>query len=236
MKKNILIILFLFILANYVLAEKPSNIVVDKFTVNNTNEIGIKSHRNSIGVNFGSTVFYMLIAPSAFNIVFPNSESDILKLQGNFGLDFTYTYRFNNKTELNIDAGFYALKTYYDNTNTRYNGNTYGIGASLGARFYYNKQNKASGFFLMPKVGGTLFITENNEYIKKTGTYTNMNTYIWDFYVSGEIGFRIDISRSLGINSGVRPYFDISIIDIGYSYNHLLRLVPLPRFAFGILF
>ena len=88
----------------------------------------------------------------------------------------------------------------------------------------------------MPKLGGTLFITQGKEYQKSTMSYTNLNSNIFDFYVSGEIGFRIDISRGLGINSGVRPFFDISIIDIGFSYKSIIRVVPLPRFAIGILF
>ncbi|PPS21822.1 outer membrane beta-barrel protein [Brachyspira murdochii] len=242
MMKKQLTALLLFILTSISFAQNTSgdtnisNYTVDKNIKYDTQTNALISHRHSIGVNFGSTIFYMLIAPSAVNIIFPSNNPNNLKLQGNFGLDLTYTYRIDNKIDLNIDAGFYAMKTYYDNSKITYNGDVYGIGLSIGARFYFNKEERASGFFLMPKLGGTLFITHNKEYIKESSAYTNRNTYIYDFYISGEIGFRIDLSRSFGINSGLRPFFDISILDIGYSYNHLLRIVPLPRFAIGVLF
>lgn len=247
MIKKRLIALFLVILASITFANEPSNYTVNKnlnnATEKNTNNTiktninnPLSSHRHSIGINFGSTIFYMLIAPSVVNIVFPSNNPNNLKMQGTFGLDLTYTFRAAEKIDINADVGFYNMKTYYDNSKITYNGNIYGIGFSAGARFYINNKDKASGFFLMPKFGGTLFITHNNEYIKETSSYTNRNTYIYDFYLSGELGFRIDISKSLGVNSGIRPFFDISILDIGYSYNHFIRLVPLPRFAIGILF
>ena len=229
MRKNILIALFLFILANGIFAAETN-------TISTNNENGINSHRHSIGMNFGPTIFYMLVAPSVMNLALPSNDPNNLKLQGNFGLDITYTYRLTEKMEINADAGFYAMKTYYDNAKAKYNGNVYGIGFSAGMRFYFNNKNRASGFFLMPKIGTTLFITHGKEYQKAESSYTNKNTNIWDFYVSGEMGFRIDISRGLGINSGIRPFLDVSILEIGMSYKSILRFVPLPRLAIGILF
>ena len=142
----------------------------------------------------------------------------------------------SEKIDINVDTTFATMKTYYDNSKMTYNGNVYALGFSVGGRFYCNSKDKASGFFLMPKIGTTIFMTENREYIKESSTYTNRMSYMYDFYISGELGFRIDMSRGLGVNSGVRPFLDISIIDIGLSYNNLIRLVPLPRFAIGILF
>lgn len=236
MRKNILVILFLFILADITFADNVSNIALEKYQNNSSNENGINSHRNSIGVNFGTTIFYMLLAPSLVNLLIPSNNSENLRLQGTFGLDLTYTFRASEKIDINVDTGFYAMKTYYNNSTSEYNGNVYGLGLSVGGRFYFNSKDRASGFFLMPKVGTTLFITQGKQLQKETSTYTNRNSNIWDFYVSGEMGFRIDISRGLGINSGVRPFFDISIIDIGFSYKSIIRIVPLPRFAIGILF
>ncbi|KLI22040.1 autotransporter outer membrane beta-barrel domain-containing protein [Brachyspira hyodysenteriae] len=261
MKKNILIILFLFILANNILAQEPSNNIINKNANNNNNNYNdstannnnynnstannnsianindaLSSHRHSIGVDFGPTIFYMLIAPSVFNLALPSNDPSNLKLQGTFGLGLTYTYRLTEKMDVNVDAGFYNMKTYYDNAKATYNGNVYGLGLSAGLRFYFNKKDRASGFFLMPKVGTTLFITHGREYQKDSSSYTNRNSNIMDFYISGEMGFRIDLSRGLGVNSGIRPFLDISIIDIGISYKSLIRLVPLPRFSIGILF
>ena len=50
------------------------------------------------------------------------------------------------------------------------------------------------------------------------------------------MGFRIDLSRGMGIDTGVRPFIDISLLDIGLSYTYLLRFIPLPRIAIGVLF
>ena len=228
--RNKLIVLFLFIITGISFADDVTN--------NIHTENGIESHRHSIGLNFGSTIFYMLEAPAIVNLILPSKDPNNPKLYGTFGLDLTYTYRASEKIDLNIDAGFYTMKTHYSNANALYNGNVYGIGFSIGGRFYFNKKDRASGFFLMPKVGTTLFITKGNEY-KTDGSIVNRDTYIWDFYASGELGFRIDVSRGLGINginSGVRPFFDISILEMGYSYNHIFRFVLLPRFAIGILF
>lgn len=229
MKKNITVILILFILTNSVLTAETINTSI-------LDENGIESHRHSIGVNFGSTIFYMLTAPSIVNLLLPSQNDNNLKLQGNFGLDITYTFRASEKIDINVDAGFYNMKTYYDNSQTTYNGSVYGIGFSVGGRFYFNGKDRASGFFLMPKVGTTLFITHGKEYQKSSSSYINKNTNIWDFYVSGEMGFRIDMSRGLGVNSGVRPFLDISLFDIGISYKTIIRFVPLPRLAIGILF
>lgn len=223
-RKSKLAVLFLFIITGISFANETAD-----------NENGLLSHRHSIGVNFGPTIFYMLEAPTLVNLFLPSNDPSNPRLQGTFGLDFTYTYRASEKIDINIDTGLYTMKTYYSNANALYNGNVYGIGLSVGGRFYFNKKDRASGFFLMPKVGTTLFITKGNEY-KTDGSIVNRDTYIWDFYASGELGFRIDVSRGLGINSGVRPFFDISIIEAGYSYNHILRFVILPRFAIGILF
>ena len=235
--KNKLIILFLFIISSISFAEEISNNVIDNNAVNNIKqENGIESHRHSVGVNFGNTIFYMLEAPALVNLLLPSNDPNNPKLQGTFGLDLTYTYRASEKIDLNVDAGLYTMKTYYDNSSTRYNGSVYGLGLSIGGRFYFNKKDRASGFFIMPKVGTTLFITHGNNYNKTSNSTVKKDSYIWDFYASGEFGFRIDVSRGLGINSGVRPFFDISIIDIGYSYNHIFRFVLLPRFAIGILF
>ena len=234
--KNKLIILFLVIISSISFAEEISNNVIDNNAVNNIKqENGIESHRHSVVVNLGNTIFYMLEAPTLVNLLLPSNDPYNPKLQGTFGLDLTYTYRASEKIDVNFDAGLYTMKTYYNNANATYNGDVYGLGFSIGGRFYFNKKDRASGFFIMPKVGTTLFITKGNEY-KNDGSIVNRDTYIWDFYASGEFGFRIDISRGLGVDKGVRPFLDISIMDVGYSYNYIFRFVLLPRFAIGILF
>ena len=194
----------------------------------NNFENGIKSHRHSVGIDFGTTIFATLNAPLLVNLIFKQSERQTL--EGKFGFRLTYTYRLSEKIDLDATFGLYILNTYYKNSNTEYFGGTYAFPLSLGLRLYFNKKDRASGFFLLPKIGATIFATKGKENgVKKNST-------LFDFYVASEMGFRIDMSRRLGINSGVRPFIDISLLDIGFSYSHIFRFVPLPRLSIGILF
>ena len=148
-------------------------------------ENGLKSHRHSLGIDFGTTLFITTTRPLLFSLP------------------------------------------------------TYSIPLSVGMRFYFNKRNRASGFFLMPKVGATLHIAKIKEYsTNEAGVVNRINKdrIYFDAFVAGEMGFRIDLSRGMGIDTGVRPFIDISLLDIGLSYTYLLRFIPLPRIAIGVLF
>lgn len=204
---------------------------------NNNFENGIKSHRNSLGIDFGTTIFATVSAPLLVNSFF--KQSDRQTLDGKFGFRLTYTYRLSEKIDLDATFGLYILNTYYSNKNAEYFGGTYAFPLSLGLRLYFNKKDRASGFFLLPKIGATIFATKGKETAISEGNRgdaVKKNSTLFDFYVASELGFRIDMSRGLGINSGVRPFIDISLLDIGVSYSYILRFVPLPRLAIGILF
>ena len=91
----------------------------------------------------------------------------------------------------------------------------------------------------MPKVGATLHIDKIKEFSTNDAgiiNKVNKDRIYFDAFIAGEMGFRIDLSRSMGIDTGVRPFIDISLLDIGLSYAYLLRFVPLPRIAIGVLF
>ena len=204
----------------------------------NNYEDSSNSHKHSLGIDFGTTIFSMLTAPLLVNSIFKQPENSPKQtLNGKFGLRLTYTYRILPKLDLDATLGFYIINTYYTNKNSTsyYFGETYGIPLSFGLRFYFNKKNRASGFFILPKIGATILITKGNEY-KNDLIIKNKNDILFDFHTAFEMGFRIDISRNLGINSGVRAFIDISIVDFGVSYSYLFRFVPLPRLAIGILF
>ena len=226
MRKNIIIILFLFILANNIFADDISNIVVDKNMQNKiTNNNAIDSHRNSIGINFGPTIFYMLVSPSVANLIMPKNSNGNLKLQGDFGLDLTYTFRLVEKIDINVDAGFYSMKTYYNNSKAEYNGNVYGLGFSIGGRFYFNGKDRASGFFLMPKIGTTLFITQGKELQKSTLTYFNRNTNNYALSISNSRieteGMNLDgFNYSLGLYSRVYMPYSLELDVLGYYANN----------------
>ena len=204
----------------------------------NNYEDSSNSHKHSLGIDFGTTIFSMLTAPLLVNSIFKQPENSPKQtLNGKFGLRLTYTYRILPKLDLDATLGFYIMNTYYTNKNSTsyYFGETYGIPLSFGLRFYFNKKNRASGFFILPKIGATILITKGNKY-ENGLIIKNKNDILFDFHTAFEMGFRIDISRNLGINSGVRAFIDISIVDFGVSYSYLFRFVPLPRLAIGILF
>lgn len=204
----------------------------------NNYEDSSNSHKHSLGIDFGTTIFSMFTAPLLVNSIFKQPENSPKQtLNGKFGLRLTYTYRILPKLDLDATLGFYIINTYYTNKNSTsyYFGETYGIPLSFGLRFYFNKKNRASGFFILPKIGATILITKGNEY-KNDLIIKNKNDILFDFHTAFEMGFRIDISRNLGINSGVRAFIDISIVDFGVSYSYLFRFIPLPRLAIGILF
>ena len=204
----------------------------------NNYEDSSNSHKHSLGIDFGTTIFSMFTAPLLVNSIFKQPENSPKQtLNGKFGLRLTYTYRILPKLDLDATLGFYIMNTYYTNKNStsHYFGETYGIPLSFGLRFYFNKKNRASGFFILPKIGATILITKGNKY-KNGLIIKNKNDILFDFHTAFEMGFRIDISRNLGINSGVRAFIDISIVDFGVSYSYLFRFVPLPRLAIGILF
>ena len=204
----------------------------------NNYEDSSNSHKHSLGIDFGTTIFSMFTAPLLVNSIFKQPENSPKQtLNGKFGLRLTYTYRILPKLDLDATLGFYIMNTYYTNKNSTsyYFGETYGIPLSFGLRFYFNKKNRASGFFILPKIGATILITKGNKY-ENGLIIKNKNDILFDFYTAFEMGFRIDISRNLGINSGVRAFIDISIVDFGVSYSYLFRFVPLPRLAIGILF
>ena len=204
----------------------------------NNYEDSSNSHKHSLGIDFGTTIFSMFTAPLLVNSIFKQPENSPKQtLNGKFGLRLTYTYRILPKLDLDATLGFYIMNAYYTNKNSTsyYFGETYGIPLSFGLRFYFNKKNRASGFFILPKIGATILITKGNKY-ENDLIIKNKNDILFDFHTAFEMGFRIDISRNLGINSGVRAFIDISIVDFGVSYSYLFRFVPLPRLAIGILF
>ena len=221
---------------NFIISNNNQN--NNKTNNKNNYEDSSNSHKHSLGIDFGTTIFSMFTAPLLVNSIFKQPENSPKQtLNGKFGLRLTYTYRILPKLDLDATLGFYIMNAYYTNKNSTsyYFGETYGIPLSFGLRFYFNKKNRASGFFILPKIGATILITKGNEY-KNSLIIKNKNDILFDFHTAFEMGFRIDISRNLGINSGVRAFIDISIVDFGVSYSYLFRFVPLPRLAIGILF
>lgn len=209
--------------------------------------------KHHLAIDFGTTLFSMGTIPLITELIFQPKEGASGKFyDGKFGIRLSYNYTYLPKQSIDITLGFYAFDTHYGDSGEPlrdgagniissamlqkfYNGSTIAIPASIGVRFYFNKSNTPNGFFLLPKVGMTTFIVNGKEQ-RSDGSIKYKNSTIYDFYISGEMGFRIDLFSKIGADWKVRPFIDISLLDIGYSFTPGIRFIPLPRLAIGISF
>ena len=201
--------------------------------------------KHAVGIDFGTTIFSAVTLPGVANLIFQPKNGATEKLfKGGFGIRFTYNYRYLPKQAIDATFGIYTFSGYYNGVKTIegtsnyekfYNADVVAIPASIGVRFYFNKRDKDNGFFLLPKVGMTTFIVNGKE-VRDDGSIKYKRTTVYDFYISGEMGFRIDLFSKMGADWSVRPFIDISLLDIGYSFTPGIRLIPLPRLAVGISF
>ena len=206
--------------------------------------------KHSAGVDFGTTLFSTVTLPLVFdNIYKPKEGAAGKKVDGKYGIRLTYNYAYLPNQALDISIGAYGFDTHYgDNEPVKndlgeiissgiskemQNGSIFAIPASLGVRFYFNKENKPNGFFLLPKLGFTAMII-NAKNINENNNISYKTTSVTDFYIAGELGWKIDLFQNN--DWPVAPFIDISLLDVGYSFTHFIRFVPLPRFAVGLYF
>lgn len=198
--------------------------------------------KHAVGIDFGTTIFSAVTLPGVANLIFQPKNGATEKLfKGGFGIRFTYNYRYLPKQSIDVTFGIYTFSGYYNGVKNIegtshyekfYNADVVAIPASVGVRFYFNKRDKDNGFFLLPKVGMTILAVNGRDY----SANKEQKSAIANFYISGEMGFKIDMFTKMGANWPVRPFIDISILDLGYSFTHGLRFVPLPRLAVGVAF
>lgn len=198
--------------------------------------------KHAVGIDFGTTIFSTVTLPGVANLIFQPKNGATEKLfKGGFGIRFTYNYRYLPKQAIDATFGVYTFSGYYNgskdingiiNYQKFYNADVVAIPASIGVRFYFNKRDKDNGFFLLPKVGMTILAVNGRDY----NNGTEQKSAIADFYISGEMGFKIDMFTKMGANWPVRPFIDISLLDLGYSFIYGIRFVPLPRLAIGLAF
>lgn len=203
---------------------------------------------HSVGVDFGTTIFTTVTIPLITDNVFKPKDGASGKVyDGKYGIRFSYNYAYLPNQAIDITLGVYGFDTHYGNntpeTNSLgsiiasgissdfHNGSVVALPASIGVRFYTG--NKPNGFFLLPKVGMTSFII-NAKDVNSSGDVSYKTTSVFDFYIAGEMGFKIDLFENS--DWPVAPFIDISLLDIGYSFTHMLRIVPLPRLAIGLYF
>lgn len=198
--------------------------------------------KHAVGIDFATTIFSAATLPGVANLIFQPKNGDTEKLfKGGFGIRFTYNYRYLPKQAIDATFGIYTFSGHYKGNmqingttgyDKLYNADVVAIPASIGVRFYFNKRDKDNGFFLLPKVGMTILAVNGRDYQANK----QEKSAIANFYISGEMGFKIDMFTKMGANWPVRPFVDISILDFGYSFTHGIRFVPLPRLSIGVAF
>lgn len=249
------------------------------------------TNKHSISLDFGPTLTSVGYLNIANLFVKQPDGVQKKMFSGTFGIGFNYHYILVEKIDLEAHLGINTFLFYfYEGFHPPMPNIDFGVDKpgevdkyfltrfvdipiSFGARFYLTK-NKNSRFFITPKVGGniilsmdkveTMRISINNPDGSKDFLYrveTNQNVFNAALFVSAEIGFRIDINIKKLNDKGIKPFFDISIIDLGYyifpyyskkyvfgeseqvansvgQYAPLLnlRVVPLPKIAFGVSF
>ena len=153
--------------------------------------------KHSLGIDFGTTLFAMGTMPLITELIYKTKEGASGKFyDGKFGIRLTYNYTYLPKQSIDATLGFYAFDTHYGdysepirdgagniiNSGTIskfYNGSTIAIPASIGVRFYFNKSDTPSGFFLLPKVGMTTFIVNGKE-LRNDAFMTSIYPEKWD--------------------------------------------------------
>ena len=198
--------------------------------------------RHAVGIDFGTTMYSTITLPLMANSIFkPQNGSNEELFKGGFGIGFTYNYAYLPKQAIDAYLGIYSFSAHYNGTITingttayqkSYNADVVVIPASIGVRFYFNKTNRDNGFFFFFKIGMNIFAVNGKDY---SANKEELSAIV-NFYISGEMGFKIDMFTKKGANWPVRPFIDISLIDLGYSFTHGLRFIWLPRIAIGVTF
>ncbi|WP_157150742.1 hypothetical protein [Brachyspira sp. SAP_772] len=179
--------------------------------------------RSLFGINFGPTLYAGIFDNVNTSLVY---TFDIYKIftsgggdtaVGNFnsshyafGLGFSYDFAPLNYMTVGLDIGFSVgeLKSGVD----RITFST--IPWSLNVKFFFWK-NAPFGFFLSPRIGGTaLRVNGYGPNIEATGI-TSLYSH-GGFYLSLELGWRIQLFPKTGANWPVQVGIDISLFDWGY--------------------
>lgn len=216
-------------------------------------EYGLFLGRNAIGVNI-SPIIYSALASAGIEYFIPtlisSQTSNKTSLQNNvqvksfnFALSFNYEFVIFPFMSAAVDMGFANMNsTIYARENlpspsmgARLDANIsmkYKIFSwSAGARFYTGKR-APFGFFLYPKIGGTLIDlqTQGHTSFELDGDVQNLpertiQTNLYDIsvkqhgiYASLELGWRIQLFSKRGAKWKVQPAIDISLFDIGYYF------------------
>ena len=168
--------------------------------------------RSLFGINFAPTLY-----AGIFNLMVDTVKSDgetfgtTVNLKNYaFGLGFSYDFAPLNFMSVGLDIGFSIgeIKSGEDRLSF------YTIPWSLNVKFFVFKK-APFGFFLSPRIGGTAVS------MKSYGPNIAANGFNGfysqgGFYLSFELGWRIQLFPKRGADWPVQVGIDISLFDIGY--------------------
>ncbi len=177
--------------------------------------------RSLFGINFGPTLYAGLFdigiglaEPTIQNIIdnmtqgMANDYIDTKLKHYAFGLGFSYDFAPLDFMTVGLDIGFSVGQLKID----RYDISFSTVPWSLNVKFFFGK-NAPYGFFLSPRIGGTA-VSMSGSALREAGIADIYSQ--GGFYLSLELGWRIQLFPKTGANWPVQIGIDISLFDIGY--------------------
>ena len=177
--------------------------------------------RSLFGINFGPTLYAGLF-DIGIGIMEPMFQDFVKDLSGGnigfyvhtklkhyaFGLGFSYDFAPVDFMTVGLDIGFSVGEVKMD----KYNVSFSTVPWSLNVKFFFWR-NAPFGFFLSPRFGGTALSISGSAL--KEGGISDIYSH-GGFYMSLELGWRIQLFPKTGANWPVQVGIDISLFDIGY--------------------
>ncbi len=177
--------------------------------------------RSLFGINFGPTLWAGVIDQIAGSDLFPLENmlttggadltgKDMKKKHYAFGLGFSYDFAPLNFMSIGLDIGFSVGQMQVADNKVSF----HTVPWSLNVKFFVFKK-APFGFFLSPRFGGTAFKASGTGIeILANGT-TELRSH-GGFYLSLELGWRIQLFPKRGADWPVQAGIDISLFDVGY--------------------
>ena len=181
--------------------------------------------RSLFGLNFGPTLYAGVFDRVIGSTLIPLddmltsgganlAEKDMNRKHWAFGLGFSYDFAPLNFMSVGLDIGFAVGEIQIAGSKVNYST----IPWSLNVKFFFFKK-APFGFFLSPKFGGTAIRVNaswaDTEVSQKVSGETRFRSD-GGFYMSLELGWRIQLFPKRGANWPVQVGIDISLFDIGY--------------------
>ncbi|CRF32805.1 hypothetical protein BRSU_1035 [Brachyspira suanatina] len=177
--------------------------------------------RSLFGINFGPTLYAGLfdIGIGILEPTFQEAINNMTQGQANnyintklkhyaFGLGFSYDFAPLDFITVGLDIGFAVGEIKMDKYNVAFST----VPWSLNVKFFFWR-NAPFGFFLSPRFGGTALSISGSAL--EAGGLSDIYSH-GGFYLSLELGWRIQLFPKTGANWPVQVGIDISLFDIGY--------------------